>query len=154
MSLQVPPRRLGLKPLYLLGVLSQPLPVRPRPRRLGSRRFARMEEERCIEKASDGSFAPTTRITAQDEGRRRRGRFGHDVKHIQNPGLNGAKLRRIWGDLLPRRRGYRIQPRFLTLGTAHPGDAPWAVDSVNEYRLEGYATLLFGAASDSSRSIP
>src|ERR1700732_2005543 len=32
-----------------------------------------------------------------------------------SPGLNGAKLRGIWGILLPR-RGYRIQPRVSTLG--------------------------------------
>src|SRR5580704_916176 len=32
-----------------------------------------------------------------------------------NPGVNGTKLRGIWGILLPR-RGYRIQPRVSTLG--------------------------------------
>ena len=32
-----------------------------------------------------------------------------------SPGLNGTKLRGIWGILLPR-RGYRIQPRVSTLG--------------------------------------
>ena len=49
----------------------------------GSRRFARMEEG-CIEKAIGGSFARTTRKTAEDEGRRRgRGGFGHDAKHMQ-----------------------------------------------------------------------
>ena len=31
------------------------------------------------------------------------------------PGLNGTKLRGIWGIRLPR-RGYRIQPRVSTLG--------------------------------------
>src|ERR1700736_1328678 len=32
-----------------------------------------------------------------------------------SPGLNGTKLRGIWGIRLPR-RGYRIQPRVSTLG--------------------------------------
>jgi hypothetical protein len=30
-----------------------------------------------------------------------------------NPGLNGAKISRIWSDLLPR-RGYRTQPKVST----------------------------------------
>ena len=34
-----------------------------------------------MEKASGGSFARTTRKTAEDEGRRRE-RFGHDAKQI------------------------------------------------------------------------
>jgi hypothetical protein len=34
------------------------------------------------------------------------------------PWVNGTKLRRMWGDSLPR-RGYRIQPRVSTLGN-HP----------------------------------
>jgi hypothetical protein len=39
-----------------------------------------------MEKASGGSFARTTRKTAEDEGRRRGG-LGHDAIHIQTPGL-------------------------------------------------------------------
>jgi hypothetical protein len=39
-----------------------------------------------MEKASGGSFARTTRKTAEDEGRRRGG-LGHDAKHIQIAGL-------------------------------------------------------------------
>ena len=35
-----------------------------------------------MEKASGGSFARTTRKTAEDEGRRR-GRLGNDAKHIR-----------------------------------------------------------------------
>jgi hypothetical protein len=42
-----------------------------------------------MEKASGGSFARTTRKTAEDEGRRRgRGRLGHDAIHILVPGYS------------------------------------------------------------------
>jgi hypothetical protein len=40
-----------------------------------------------------------------------------------NPVLNGAKTRRIWGDLLPR-RGYKILAQGFNPGNRPPGDAP------------------------------
>jgi hypothetical protein len=47
----------------------------------------------------------------------------NNIPAISGTGQNGTKIRRMWGDLLPR-RGYRIQPRVSTLGTAHRATRP------------------------------
>jgi hypothetical protein len=37
--------------------------------------------------------------------------------------LNGTKISKIWGSLLPR-RGYRILAQGFNPGNRHPADAP------------------------------
>jgi hypothetical protein len=54
---------------------------------------------------------------------------------------NGAKLRLVWECFVTP-----IGPLYTRVG----GNKA-SLDGVNEYRLEAYATLLFGASSDGSR---
>ena len=69
-----------------------------------------------MEKASGGSFARTTRKTAEDEGRRR-GRLGNDAKHILNAGNLPITTTRPAG--APEERRYEQLPvvsRLLPVG--------------------------------------
>jgi hypothetical protein len=71
--------------------------------------------------------------------------------------VNGAKLRNVRGlSFAPKGHENLAQgwsPGFNPeLYTQFVGGNKASLDGVNEYRLETYATLLFGASSDSSRS--
>jgi hypothetical protein len=66
---------------------------------------------------------------------------------------NGAKVRNIRDGPSPEGARENLAQGFNSeLYTQFVGGNKASLDGVNEYRLEAYATLLFGASSDRSRS--
>jgi hypothetical protein len=80
------------------------------------------------------------------------------IPAIAGTGQNGAKIRNVRDGPSPRRELEDLEAQGFNpelnpgLYTQFVGGNKASLDSVNEYRLEAYATLLFGALSDRSRS--